>query len=278
LKIAFNILPVSTEYERMHLLITMGDYGASFVWFSKDPCNIRGLAVYNLTDESSPGIIAEKIYNILYSSSIFDKQYASVTVCYDFKESLLVPEAYYDPATAGSLLNLVYAAGAESDHRKDVVNGFPVFNVYAVDKRIENVFTGKFPGAIIYHASSLEIKNIAVSSEQTLHCSFFHNSIKVILFNRSDLQLVKHFNYNSPIDAAYHLLNCCEQHSIKPAEVELVMSGMIDEKSKLYNELYRYFLNIQFEKQQDSIELHDRIKFYPSHFFSHLTGLALCVS
>ena len=111
-----------------------------------------------------------------------------------------------------------------------------------------------------------------------MHCIFFHNSIKVFLFNGPALQLVQQFNYDTPVDAAYHLLNCCEQYNLAAAEITLMLSGMIDEQSKLYTELYRYFLSIEFEQTDKEIELHDRIKFYPSHFFSHLTGLASCVS
>jgi hypothetical protein len=131
--------------------------------------------------------------------------------------------------------------------------------------------------ATVHHATSLQLEKFHADDE-FLHCIFFHNSIKVFMFKGAALQIVQQFSYNLPVDAAYHLLNCCEQYNFKPTEARLILSGMIDEKSKLYTELYRYFLNIEFEKPDNRIGLHDRIKFYPPHFFSHLTGLALCVS
>ena len=277
MKIAFNILPVITDYEQLHLLVETGSYGISFVWFTKDPYNIGGIAVYNSTEGMLREDMAAEIENILQSGPVFKKHCASVTLCYDFKESLLVPETYYDPLTAAGMLNLVYATDAASSFKTETIKRYHINNVYVVDKKIDDILSGHFPGATVHHATSLQLEKV-LPADKFLHCIFFHNSIKVFMFNGPALQLVQQFNYNTPVDAAYHLMNCCEQYNLKPAEVKLSLSGMIDEKSKLYTELYGYFLNIEFEKSDSSIQLHDRIKFYPSHFFSHLTGLASCVS
>ena len=277
MKIAFNILPVITDYEHVHLLVEVGNYGISFAWFTKDPYNIRGISVYHLTDKNKAGSMEDEIENILHAGPVFNKVHASVTICYDFKESLLVPGVHYNPSTAEAMLNLVYDADSECNFKAEAVNGLPIFNVYAVHKKMEEVLSRHFPMATVHHATSLQLEKLQAAAA-CIHAIFFHNSIKVFLFNGPAVQLVQQFNYDTPVDAAYHLLNCCEQYDLKPADITLVLSGMIDEHSKLYTELYRYFINIDFAGTDKEIELHERIKFYPSHFFSHLTGLASCVS
>lgn len=277
MKTAFNILPDRTQNVPLHLLVEAGNYGISFIWFTKAPCTIKGLAVYNYTAKGLPEDMAAAIDNILRSNAIFNNAYASVTVCYDFKESLLVPEPYYNASSQDALLELVYAADSNSSMIAETVKDLPVYNVFAVHKKIEAVLSVQFPEATFYHATSLQL-NKQAGANKFIYAIFFHNSIKVLMFDGNSLQLVQQFSYNAPVDAAYHLLNCCNQYNFNPAEISLVLSGMIDEKSKLYNELYKYFLHIGFDKPSADVELHDRIKFYPSHFFSHLTGLALCVS
>ncbi len=277
MKIAFNILPVNTDYEHMHLLIEAGSYGVSFIWFTKEPYYIQGISVYQLTEKCLPGSMADAIENMLHLNPAFNKTHASVTICYDFKESLLIPEDHYKPLTAEAMLNLVYATGAESNIKSEPVIGFPVHNVYAIHKKIENVFSQQFPKASVLHATCLQLQ-LMKPKNKLLYSIFFHNSIKVFLFDGPSLQLVQYFNYITPVDAAYHLLNCCEQYDTRPEDVSLLLSGMIDEKSKLFAELYGYFLNIEFENTDQKTALHERITFYPSHFFSHLTGLAVCVS
>ncbi len=277
MKIAFNILPVITDYENVNLLVEAGNYGISFVWFKKDPLNVLGISVYHLTDRMLPGEVADEIEKTLHASPVFNKIHASITICYDFKESMLVPELYHKPAKTAEMLNLVYATDNDYNVKTEDVKRYNVVNIYAVHKKIEEVLARQFPYAVIYHSTSLQLEKIH-TLDKYLYCIFSHNSIKVIMFNGNAIQLVQHFNYNTPVDAAYHLLNCCKQFDFKPSEVSLMLSGMIDEISKLYTELYRYFLKIEFEKIDEGIVYHDRIKFYPSHFFSHLTGLVTCVS
>lgn len=277
MKTAFNILPDRTQNVPLHLLVEAGDYGISFAWFTKAPCTIKGLAVYNYTDKGLPDEMAEAIENIFRSNSVYNNVYASVTVCYDFKESLLVPETYYNATADDAMLELVYGSDNNNSTLAEPVKDLQVFNVFAVHKKIEAVLSVQFPGAVFHHATTLQLSR-SVPGKKIIYGIFFHNSIKVLMFDGTSLQFVQQFSYNAPVDAAYHLLNSCDQYNFNPSEVSLVISGMIDEKSKLYNELYKYFLKIEFDKPEDDIELHDRIKFYPSHFFSHLTGLASCVS
>lgn len=275
MKTAFNILPERTENEQLHLLVEAGNYGISFIWFTKDPHTIKGISVYDFTGNNSCGEIADIIGKILQSDSLLTALNASVTVCYDFKESLLVPEVYYKPATARAMLELVYADDTDCTYKTEAVRSLPVYNVYSFNKKTEEILTGYFPQASFHHATSLQLARVPA---QGIYCIFFHNNMKVFLFKESTLQLVQQFQYNTPVDVTYHLLTSCYQHNIKPSEVNLLLSGMIDGHSKLYTEICRYFLNIEFENTETGIELNDRIKFYPAHFFSHLIRLTSCVS
>ena len=277
MKAAFNILPVKTGNEPLHLLVEAGCYGISFIWFTKKPADIKGLAVYNFVQMVSPAGIAEEINNVLRSQPAFSEPNASVTICYDFKESLLVPGEYHDLETDKAMLGLLFESDDSSDIKTDIIKDINIFNAYAVDKRITAVLTGKFPGASIFHSTSLYLEKLK-SSDQELHCIIFHNSVKVFLFKSKALQLVQQFAYNKPVDVTYHLLNCCGQYEIRATDVTLQLTGMIDAHSSLYDELYKYFLNINFQQPDPAITIHERIRFYPEHFFSHLTALVSCVS
>lgn len=277
MKTAFTILPERTGNEPLHLLLELGNYGISFLWFTKDPAVVKGIAVYNFSENSLPQSMADKIEDVLKANTIFSEMNATVTICYDLKESLLVPETYYQHETAEAMLNLVHATEVDCNYKTEPVKDKPVYNLYAVHKKTEAVLSAHFPTATVHHATSLQLEKLNPNGS-VIHCIFFHNSIKVFLFRDSALQLVQQFSYTIPVDAAYHLLNCCRQYDVNPSEVTLLLSGMIDEQSKLYTELYRYFLNIEFDSTDEGIGLDDNIRSYPAHFFSHLTGFISCVS
>lgn len=275
MKTAFKILPERNVNEQLHLLIEAGNYGISFIWFKKEHHAITGITVYDFTGINSSGEIADTIETILRSDPSLTLLNASVNVCYNFKESLLVPEVFYKPATVNSMMEIVYAEDMDSTIKSEAVNSFPVFNVFSINKRLEKMFSQYFPGATFSHATSHQL---AMLPTEGIYCIFFHNSMKVFVINESIVQLVQQFDYNTPVDVSYVLLNSCYQQNIKPSEVNLLLSGMIDEHSKLYKEICRYFLNIKFDSAGSGIDLNERIKFYPSHFFSHLIRLTTCVS
>ena len=276
MKAAFNILPDKTENERFHLLIEVGDYGISFSWFTKDPLDVKGLAVYNFTGSTTAAEKAIELENILASNAVFNVINESVHICYDFKESILVPAVFYKPANEKALMELMHDTDNNSIIKSESIA--EKFNTYAVENKIESMLLlNRFPGAKTNHSTTLQLQNSFPAGDQ-LFCIIFHNSIKVILSTDGALQIVQHFSYAGHTDVAYHLLNCCEQYNLKSTAVTLHLSGLVDTSSMLYNELYKYFLNIEFDKIRDGINLQERIKFYPLHYFSHLTTLISCVS
>ncbi|MFN8248033.1 MAG: DUF3822 family protein [Ferruginibacter sp.] len=277
MKPAFNILPDAGDKDSLHLLIEVGEEGISFVWYSKSPSFVQGLAVYNFPDGLGYNGIAAEIDAIFRSNGLLNNWYTSVTICYDFKESLLLPAEYNIPNAAEEMLNLVYDSGDMEDIRTEPITATSMLNAYAVDKKIAAVLLNKFPEAATFHSSSLLLQKMQANGTE-LHCIIFHNTLKVFLFKEGALQFTQQFHYTKPVDVSYHLLNSCAQYNINGSEVSLFLSGMVEAHSNLYNEIYKYFLNIQFESQDPGIHSHDRIRFYPEHFFSHLIAMVSCVS
>lgn len=273
MKAAFNIPPSAGENNSLHLLVETGDYGVSIIWFIKDPFSVKGLAIFNKPDDEEE-INLEEIFK---SQEAFLSNISSTTICYDFKETLLIPDDYHDLSAAEVALNLLYGEGISMVLNNDQVTSSNIYNYYRVKKQTEAFFTRKFPANKTFHSSSLLIGHLNKSAD-ILYCIILHNSFKVLLYKDGTLQFVQQFNYSVPEDVAYHLLNVCEQHDIKPLDVQLQISGMIEKKSALYQELYKYFMNITLGFGNNSISALKEIMDLPFHFFSHLTALALCVS
>ena len=60
-------------------------------------------------------------------------------------------------------------------------------------------------------------------------------------------------------------------------ELTIRLSGMIDEYSLLYTELYKYFLLLVFDELPAQYQYPEELNKYPAHYFSHLFAVALCV-
>jgi hypothetical protein len=273
LNTAFNIPPVDIENKSLHLLVEVGSYGISFLWFTKVSFSVKGLAMYNFTSaDILPGIT-----NVFELQKKYLTRLGSVTVCYDFKESVLVPAKYNHIAVNDGALSLMYGEDRDSILSNDLITSLQVYNHYRIPKDVETLFSKQFPSANIFHSTSLQMEQLNHAND-LLYCIIFNNTAKVIFYKTGKPQIIQQFGYTSPADLAWFLLNICEQHDSRPSQLHLRLSGMIGEHSKLYNELGQYFSNIEFDRSHGTVYEPPEIKDLPAHYFSHLTALALCVS
>lgn len=275
LKTAFKIEPQSNPAQPHQLLIEVGWEGISFVYYEKDPQRIDGLYIYYF-DKNSTGLqLADEL------GALFAEQNLPVandcTICYNFKEATVVPSAIYEDRMRTDILDVLFAHNGPVADYAEKLNAPDAFVLYRLDKKVEAVLQQQFPLAKRLHSNTLLIPALKESND-LLYCIIYQKSIKVILYKEAALQIIQYFDYTTPADVAYHLLNLCSLHEISPAVIKVTLSGFIDTKSNLYDELYRYFLNIQVDESLKDMELANGVSQYPLHFFSHLISLVKCVS
>ncbi len=272
LKTGCNI-PIKTgESTPVHLILELGDFGLSVMWFTKNPISIKGLSVYIFEDEDD---YVENIKSIFKSSNIESTNPASIQICYNYKESMLVPDKYYQSELNDHMLSLLNGDSDDTFIKDDHIENFAIHNIYRIPQNIYSLIQHQFPNASAIHSSSLQIQQ--KKEGHFLYCVVFYDAIKVILYVDGLLNLVQQFKYSSPEDVAYHLLNTCQQHDMKPSEIKLRLYGMIVKDSNLYQQLHNYFLDIDFITIPEEINVRQEINDLPAHFFSHLTELATCV-
>jgi hypothetical protein len=89
--------------------------------------------------------------------------------------------------------------------------------------------------------------------------------------------LLQTYGYDTPDDVSWHLLDLCSRFNLDNQQVLLRISGLLDEQSVLYQELLKYFLKTEWEALPGNKSLHKVFEAYPSHYFSPLLNMALCV-
>ena len=272
MKTAFNIPPANVEKNTLHLLVETGVYGISYTWFTKGPVALKGISVYNFSGNSFEKDIKASLHE---QGSLLDGL-ASVTICFDFKESVLIPDKFTNSQINEQSLYLLYGEDQHAVKLNDHITAAGIVNQYRVEEKLKKIIDQFFPNATVFHSTSLQLENMS-NSTNLLRCIFFHNSIKVILYNEGQLMLVQQFFYSNPDDVAYHLLNVCEQNGVSPSIIPLVLSGMIDEQSKLYTSIYNYFLHLSFDSPEENNFATAGLKELPAHYFSHIISLASCV-
>lgn len=271
LKTVFNIPFNSNSKDDIDLLIELSNNGIILYWTSDQSKKSEGYAVYVFEENDNHKTTIEEIFKSINASN---NKYTSVKVCYNYKESILVPEKHHDSNLNNEMLSLIYGEDFSSVQNSEFVNTKAIHNIYRVPAHHKTSIENCFNNYSSVHSTSLQIKNEV--DGDIINCIVYQEIIKVLVYKKSHLQLVQQYQYTGPNDVAYHVLNICKQFELNPSSTPLRLSGMIVKDSQLYQSLYNCFLDIDFLAPSNQIKIADQLSHLPNHFFSHLTELVSC--
>lgn len=223
----------------------------------------------------------EIMREILTVDELLAKQMGEAFLVYGFPESTLVPDNYFDESLNKEFTSVMYGSLEKATVLNEKVPWWDIYNVYRVPAGIQKIFYDKFRSAKPMHQYSLLLKSHkkfnATELRESIYVIFFEKKIIVSIYKKNQLQLMRQFEYAGEADVLYHLLNCCELLNMNREEVNMQVSGFIDEQSGLYNEVIKYFPNTFFEENGETIQLTAEFEKLPQHYFSALLKLASCV-
>jgi hypothetical protein len=273
--------PSAEDPAQCRLLIEVGTCSLIFVLL-----NVRGMRPAAIRVFQWPMLKTDEPENILRgiieNDPILSRFRAGeVFLVYNFPESNLVPEKYFSADMTRPVTDLIYGDLSQDLVLDEKIPWYEFHNVYRVPANTHFLMQEKFQTARYWHYYSLQLKcfkMFTAKEEPAFMKAFFYPDKMVVMVCKSgQLQLIQHFPYHDSKDVLYHLLNCCHQLDMPREEMILEITGMIDVKSALYEDLELYFLHIRFDGMEDSIKLTDELMQFPNHFFSSLLKMTICV-
>jgi hypothetical protein len=283
LKPDFHIHSENISYEDRaegRLLIEVNSNAFSYVLM-----NLRGMrplvVKYYQLDGLKVASLADCLSEIILADEILSGTVGETFLVYNFPESNLVPEKFFSMDLNKQLTDLVYG-----DLKKDLVLSekipwWDIHNVYRIPADVHILLQQKFASGRYWHFYTLQLKShkmfCAKEDGEFMKAIFYADKMVVIIFRNGLLQLIQTFPYHDSKDAAYHLLNCCQQLGLNQDKLVVETSGLVERQSALYEDLYKYFLQLSFEKMEDNIMVTEELKEYPLHYFSSLLKMAVCV-
>ncbi|MEO8108713.1 MAG: DUF3822 family protein [Ginsengibacter sp.] len=272
MKAVLEIIPGKIDAANCVLICEAGSDGFSYVVKNEESNEFTALGVYHFsshyTSESSSPVLKE----IFKNESLLSEPFKKVFIVYSYPESVLVPFEMYNSQKNSSVLNMIHGDLTENDAvLSDVIVEVKAYNIYRIPSKLKDEIQSQFPSAECLHQYSALAKNIS-TGENKLNVIFYPNKIVLTLIKEGKLQLVNSFPYKNAEDVSYILLNVCHQFEMDNVIVEA--SGLVEENSGLYKEIYKYFEQVRFATMPEGISIHNDVAAYPSHFFSHFFTLA----
>jgi hypothetical protein len=253
------------------LLIEIGEAGMSAMIFVKNPIQLKRIVLVNFDQN---GNLVNDVQSILEKVGFSNFTSEQVKVYYNFSQFVLVPFAFNIENVQKDVLHLIHGAQFEKTVQIDRIENRQIQHIYSVPQQLISFFDERLKGKKGIHRNAVLIKNQLGKNE--LRLVVFNETITVALHYNEQLKCVQQFAYQAPEEVVYHLLNICQQFDVLPEEILLSISGMIVKESILFEQLYSYFLNIEFLSLD--FENKEEECFLPleTHFLSHLIELATC--
>lgn len=202
----------------------------------------------------------------------FEQSYYEVLVAYDFPESSLVPALEYRHEEAGNLAAGLFGRASAANTVAEAVRVKDLYNVYSVPQDIMEVVKSRFPAAKTRHQYSVLLEKAVSPGDDTILLDIRDSEFSLLLTRQGSILLAQTYSYSSPEDVLYYLVRAAQAFDVSREQCRLMVSGLIDQQSSLYKELYLYFIGISF---RDATWSHRE---YPLHFFTTLNDIARCAS
>lgn len=274
MKLSFQIQPISINTTSASLFIEINAQGLTYIILDNNIC--VALVIYHFNTGTSAEIAAGYIHKIIADQPVLQQKFNKVHIIYGYAPSILVPHRFIDEMNKNAMIELVYGNSGERVTKSDFMYRHAIHNVYGIPLVIEQAVIRYFGSAENTHIFSL-LPDVIKDMENHLYCIFNKEQLTVLLLKKGRLQLMQNFSYKTPEDVAYRLLILCNSFGVEVNDTKVNLSGMIDANSALYEELNKYFLQLQFGALPDQYHYPEDINELPAHYFSHLFAIASCV-
>jgi hypothetical protein len=206
-----------------------------------------------------------------------NNRYYQTAIGYDSNESVQIPSVVYKYEDGQLNLDATFGKSVHTAVVSENVPGWNLYNVYRLPSSLHSAISWKFLSAKSWSIHSVWLKGHASKNDEAMIIDFKTDEFSVVILKNNKLLLAKTFSYTSPEDVLYYLLKCCQQLNLSQQTVKLSLAGLIEKDSAVYRELYKYFINLEFESLSAEVKLSEALTIHPEHYFSSISKLAACV-
>lgn len=207
--------------------------------------------------------------NITSNSAILGKANTDVKVFFNNDTSLLVPVKGFAKESADDYLKLVYGEKTRTNVLVDELADGGINNVYWINDDWLKILKRNWNSMQIKHLYTNIIGQLSEkgSGKEVLKVVFYDDFIIVALSADSKLHFIQTFTYQSEHDVLYYLLSVGQKFNLHSDNIHLLLSGVLDIRSSLFNELKKYFKRLSVEEVDGNV-VQINSSHFPQHYFT----------
>jgi hypothetical protein len=179
----------------------------------------------------------------------------------------MIPDALYQSGIADNLLSFNHklpSGNLSAETCKPSV--YPYRTAYALPKTLMSAWQTGFHN---FSANHLVNALLLLAEDGYLHAHVGEGMMTAILIKNKEITFVNSYNFDTPEDLTYNLLNVYQHLGLNTEKDKLVLSGRISSESEYFQLLYKYIHEIDFVQKTARLNYSEQVTDMPSHYFVH---------
>ena len=248
-------------------MLELGADQLKFALYSREQDRFSQIRIY----ETNEFDIENDLGSIL--NELSQRKVIGVMACSSFPQAMLIPR--FKSGDYSELFRNMFPEPVK-EVIKDDIPEWQIANVYAFPLAIHKQLERSFPGLNFIHNFSCLLKNYnGFDHEDQVSIDFSTRHFRVMVKKQGQLELAQIYSYVRPLDVVYYLLKINSEMGMDQSKVLLVLSGLVEKDSAMYQLLHDYFSNIVFANVGKTSFPENEL---PEHFFASIKNLAACAS
>ncbi|MFT4203964.1 MAG: DUF3822 family protein [Chitinophagaceae bacterium] len=212
----------------------------------------------------------ESFLSVMQNSGLLPQYNADahVQVIWDNEFAEILPKDYFHSCTDNIIQMMMPYQPYDTQIQHYDTSNFSV--LYQVDQVIADTLQKHFPDYRAIHkygAIGKVLMNSVSSSNFVLHLLCFHRHSILTGVQNGQLLFIKRIKFLLPLDVVYHIVNAADQYGQDLEQVTVVLSGMLESDSSLFDAIYKYIPNIEIDSVTKNLFDAEKFNEYPEHYF-----------
>lgn len=240
----------------------------------------KGIDAFELYDIDANVNSWQNIFTAIKNySKILTKNYTQTTFYLNTTEALIVPNNKFTKESIEPYLTAIFGSGANYKCEADIVS-MPTnpATVYRVSLTLDETIKNNFMLYNYKHSYTKILENLLGNGSmimEMIKVQFYAKYMVVAVVYGNKLQLIQSYNYSSPEDVIYYLLNIVQEFSLNVQSTAVEVSGMLDINSKHFELLENVFGRLSLETITAQSIFKDHLNVANAHYYTPFYNLSL---
>lgn len=227
---------------------------------------VKAFELFSFTEEEGSGF--EKTFEeVKLNSRLFSTVFEKAHCIWGDDKCVCMPEEFYSEQMAASMLGVMLGENPGVEICTGTING--IVTVSVVQTGAKKQYEKLYCELVDTHKYHQLIKGQTNgSADSKMYVVFYSAHCIISAYKNGMLQFIQTYNYKTPEDVLYSILNACNAHEMAVGETKIIASGLIDTSSPLYILLNTYLDHFSFAVADRDLYAAEDFHAHPLHYFA----------